>query len=378
VVTRVLSFEDDAHRSRLGVIAKRCYRLEAGGRATPLRDTPSVTLEPVYADVSELEDICLLADADWRCFVKPMTDVLVVGSAWSHRGPVRWLDTGIELGAVRKTVRVVGNRHIVLVGTGDLAASDAEPFEQMPLDYRRAYGGRDLGAERRASAADERSIGRPADDGGSISYVRNRIGHGFYLDVDRDRLDGAALPNLMAPDDVVTPGRILATDAYDWADRPVAAGYGPIDALTFPRCMHWFLQPLWRASSRPLAEVRTGVLDPGDLGERQPHEPPDPRYHNSAPPGQAATRLCGRERLKLWNLHPRHQLIEVDLPAEQPRLAVEPPGCRVHELEATLATVLVEPDADRLTLTWAGSMPTAAPYPDEMCHEMGHAAIWQR
>ena len=41
-------------------------------------------------------------------------------------------------------------------------------------------------------------------------------------------------------------------------------------------------------------------------------------------------------------------------------------------------TVLLEPDSDRATLTWAGSLETAMPFPDAMCREMRHRVLWSR
>ncbi len=80
--------------------------------------------------------------------------------------------------------------------------------------------------------------------------------------------------------------------------------------------------------------------------------------------------------MSLWNLHPRHELFEIQLPGERPKLLVEPPGCRIYELPPTLQTVYVEPEEARVTLTWAGTLPVAARYPEEMCEVMRKAVQW--
>ena len=40
--------------------------------------------------------------------------------------------------------------------------------------------------------------------------------------------------------------------------------------------------------------------------------------------------------------------------------------------------LLLEPDEGRVTLTWAGVLPVAAPYSEEMTASMRHAAVWPR
>jgi hypothetical protein len=40
--------------------------------------------------------------------------------------------------------------------------------------------------------------------------------------------------------------------------------------------------------------------------------------------------------------------------------------------------VLLEPEIDRVTLTWAGALPVAAVYPDAMVDEMRHGVVWSR
>ncbi len=51
---------------------------------------------------------------------------------------------------------------------------------------------------------------------------------------------------------------------------------------------------------------------------------------------------------------------------------------RPREMEPLLQTVLFEPEADRVTLTWAGAIEVAAVYPDEMTSTMRHGVVWSR
>ena len=81
--------------------------------------------------------------------------------------------------------------------------------------------------------------------------------------------------------------------------------------------------------------------------------------------------------MTLWHLSARADVLELGLPAERPQLLIEPPGTRTFELDPVLGTVLIEPDEDRVTMTWTGALPVAAPYSVDQCEEMRHAVVWK-
>ena len=103
---------------------------------------------------------------------------------------------------------------------------------------------------------------------------------------------------------------------------------------------------------------------------------PDPRAFNVAAPGLGLARLQGNEKVTLWHLSPRAEVLELRLPGDRPQILIEPPGTRTYELEPVLGTVLLEPDEDRVTMTWTGALPVAAPYGAEQCEELRHAVVW--
>jgi hypothetical protein len=310
---------------------------------------------------------------------KPLTDVLLIGAAHSTRGPVASLETGVEVGAARKGVRVLGARRIKLAAGGRITFTEPEPFTSMPLTWDHAYGGRDLHAEKRFQRA--RGFGQHEGDlagFGHVVYPRNGSGRGYFLDIDRERLDGAPLPNLEDPTDPVTPDRILSATTIDWIDRPVAACYEMIDVLTFPRAA-FFIRPAFDPPTRPVHELGTGAVlaedltRPFDMRSRR-----NPRVYNAAPAGLAVCRLRGDEHVRLWNVHRELSLLEFNLPDDPPRLSLDVPGVGERKLTAALTTVRIEPDADRVVLTWAAAFRVLAQYPDEMTRSMRRAVIWQR
>lgn len=374
--TLVHSFRLPSGEARLGMLVKRAYRIEPARRATPLAEPPPLYLTPALSG----DEGPLLHDADAFSFQKPLTDVLVQGSAHSLRGPVANLDTGVQVERAQKRVRVVGERRVIARGDRRLSMSAPVPFTSMKLGWERAYGGRDLHAEQKLLGAPAPALagGRVERPVGAFSYPRNPFGRSFYGDVDRDRVIGEELPNLEDAEDPLSPERLFAKSDLDWIDRPVAAGFGPISVYTFPRCMFFLLRPDWAPATRPIRELALGALLTSDLADRPVLAPPDPRLFNSAAAGLAVCRLHGGERASLWGLHPRHELLDFELPGEKPRLVLEPPNAGARELDATLQTVLIEPDEDRLTLTWTGTLPVAGVFPGEMCRAMRSAVTWMR
>lgn len=374
--TKLFAFDLPRAGPHLGALAARVYRLVPSARAEPIALAPDLVGASAGTDAEEGP----FDDSNAGALQKPFTDVLVRGSAHTRGRGARRLDTGIELGAARKLVRAIGDRKLRVGPEGRLDMTEPDSFERLAITWSHAYGGRDVEAEARTAKPKPRR-GAPTEamdeDLGAISYPRNRWGRGFFMDLDRPRLEGSPLPNLEDPADPVTPDRLLARDAYDWIDRPAAACYLPADVLTFPRAA-FFILPHYDAPTRGIYELSIGALSRDDLVSRSLFSPRDPRLFNAAPAGLGGCRLEGAERLKLWNLHPRQESFECDLPADRPRFLIEPPGCPARDLESLLQTVLIEPDEDRMTLTWAARMPTAVEFPEEALERVRHAVVWSR
>lgn len=371
---RVLCLEDPQGPVRLTMVAKRRYEIR-GTRLLPLADAPPLQEEPEHvASANAGAEDRLWADSDVFAPLKPSTDVLIRGPAFSARGPARMLDTQVQVGPLHKTVRVWGRRTIQVDAFGRLTFSQPEPFTSAPLLWDEAYGGRDMAAEDRRPPVPRWK--REETPRGTVVYPRNPSGRGFFLDFARDRLDGTEAPRLEDPADPVTPDRLLARDELDWLDRPAAASYEPVDWWMFPRVSFW-LGVEHHAPTRPLYERRLNLLSEAQIASRKIGAAPDPRVFNCAPVGLTGIRLAGREKVRLVHLHPSREVLEVELPGDAPRLLVEPPGCGIHELPPALATVLIEPAAERVTLTWTGTLEVAARYSAEACGSMRRAVRWR-
>jgi hypothetical protein len=342
-------------KSYLGVVASACFAVSRRGEVSLTHD--AAASEPEHSAP------LWLSDAPALSLLKPLTDVILRGRAHGRRRLVTCLETGVRVGPVEKKVRVHGRRLIHAVGKR-LAFTEPETIDSVPLAWSEAYGGSDPPTKAR---------GWRVQEGESRAvYPRNPMGRGFATVAHAGNLIGTDAPSVDDPGDPVLPERLIAFDEDDWPDRPVAASYDAVDVLMFPRSAY-LAPPDLRGARHPLRERAVSASVP-DEARRDEIMICDAGVFNSASTGLATARLCGGERVSAWNLHPLHELWEFRLPVRRPRLAVEPVGCGVRTLEAQLQTVLLEPDADRVTLTWAGSIEVAAPFPEGVCEQLGRQA----
>lgn len=382
-MSRVTSFSAADGKSYLCLTAKRAYSFRPGARAEPLAEAAPLLEEAEYIESKSADAERLVADSDLFPGIKPATDVLVRGTAHSNKGAVSGFRAGVRVGPVSKIVQVWGDRTVEQGKDGALSFSAPRPIASLPLVWDHAYGGRDEHAEERLYAPRGAGALSPRDERpslmGSLTYPRNPAGRGFFVDIDRERMIGTLAPNLEDPADPVTPDRLGAPSYRAWIDCPAAACFEPIDAFTFPRAV-FFIPAAFDRPKRELYEARIGILTLEEIDRRMSSFDGrvDPRAFNSAPPGLAKARLAGGERVELMGMHPKQAVFEFDLPADAPKLVLEPPGVRPREVAPTLQTVLVEPEQGRVTLTWAGTLEVAMPYPKEMVESMRHAVVWAR
>lgn len=255
-------------------------------------------------------------------FVKPATDVVLIGSACAQSGVTRQLDVVFRVGPLEKRASVSGDRTWVKRIGGSIGMTDAHPFERIPLTYERAFGGWD-----RSHSNPEKHAFEP----------RNPVGTGFR----RARgtfEEGIGLPNIEDP-----KRRIKS---YGDAADPV--GFG-------------FISPDWQ----PRAAL-AGTYDAAWLSRRMPSLPHDfdSRFFNAASAGLVTNKLTGDESVVAQNVTP-----DGELTFRLPRVPC--PHCRVQlfrgpdaEVETRLDTVIVNTDEHLLLLVWR----SIAPLPAEPHH----------
>ena len=287
------------------VAVKATFQVRPDGSTAPSAEQPPVLALPVHHGEPARSSIRHEADL---VLTKTTTDILLVGHAHAPAGQaVSELDCGFKVGPVQKLVRVFGDRR-----WGRSGASKPQPWQSMPLQYERAYGG-----------CDARSARPECDWDG-----RNPVGMGFF--VAAEHAQDQPLPNLERPDALIA----------SWSDRPAPASFGPLAAHWQPRVAYaGTYDEAWQKARAPLLAA--------DMDER---------WYQCAPADQQSPQfLKGGEPVTLLNLNPRGR-IEFRLP--QMALEFETrffDGSRERHAPPALHTVTLEPDhADgpRVSLVW--------------------------
>jgi len=244
---------------------------------------------------------------------KPGTDVVLIGTAIPPGGaPVTTMDVSLSIADRKKVVRVFGDR-IWKHGMLGTTISPPEPFSGMPLVYERAFGGVHV-----------------ADDETVETESRNPVGLGLAGHRSGKELAGHPLPNLEDPAALIAKPK----------DRPAPAGFG-------------FIAPTW--------EPRLGFAGTYDEAwekSRAPFLPEDfdLRFSSAAHPDLVFDRfLRGGEAVRVEGVTGGRPL-EFSLPVCV--LGVEVAiAARVARPRANLETVLIEPDENRLSLTFRATEP---------------------
>ncbi len=302
-----LGFCLDAEGGEVAVaILKATYRFTLAGRVSRAEKE---ALVPVFkADVFEGEpDRSSLRYAGDFVPVKPGTDVAVNGHVYGF-GQAR-AQARLEVADLAKTVEAVGPR-LWSTFAGRPLLTDPAPFEKVALRYEEAFGGFDM------DEAQNR-----------VAFAENPVGVGF---LSRPRA-GAPLPRLEDPKQPVK----------SVADRPPPASLGFIPCGWKQRA-RWAgtFDSAWESSRRPLF--------PADF---------DPRFFNAVPQDQVLGRkLAGGETLVLNNLHSKARRIALQIPAAR-FVATFRARERVEALPMEADTLLVEPDQERLAVTYRASHP---------------------
>lgn len=254
--------------------------------------------DPLTSSIRVPSDVSLM---------KPGTDVVVIGHAHApyHR-PTTAMDVRVQVGALDKAVRVMGDRRWRQSATG-YSATPPEPFTLMPLAWERAFGGRDETAK------------------GLVTDARNPVGTGFHDPSGESAIDGTPLPNVEDPNDLLA----------SWKQRPAPACFAPVSR-------HWEPRRAFAGTYDEQWERQRAPILPADF---------DARYFHFAPDGMVSpTPLQGGEAVRIWGMAP-DRVFEFSLPAIVPEVIYRLDNGREPK-RAMLDAVIIQPDAGQLQLVW--------------------------
>lgn len=338
-VFAVVPGKNDDGTSVFSVLVKRTYDIVAGGRVQPAEQTMPLIKVDVYYDDGYPESSTVKFENELAAF-KLATDVVLVGKAYAPGGkPRAEFQISLEVGNLKKTIQVMGDRHCVYRANRAPLVTDPVEFTEMEIRYERAYGGTYL----------------RNDPTNMFAYPRNPMGTGFVLSNTHETVDGLALPNFEDPNDLLVPERVVLNDPYQWNGQPLPQGLGWYQRTWYPRCSFVGAVPGFVEPDMVMREEKLGLVPKKQIALARQLKLPsfDVRFNNGASIGLALPYLVGGERMRLNNLTLEGEL-EFTLPSERPVITLDI-GLGENKLAAVLHTVCIRAEDRQLDMVWRGA-----------------------
>jgi hypothetical protein len=327
----------------LGVLVKRTYAITGGKRCVRMEaDQKLLAGDVFYGDPM---NSAVKVESDFVPF-KIATDVALNGNAYAPQGkPVPALTASLQIGEVRKDVRVIGDRVCRYRETEEPLFTDPQPFTKMELRYDRAYGGVDIYSDPKVACG----------------YARNHLGKGFVVGKSKKAIENLPLPNLEDPADFLTPARLSAGHFMYWERQPMPACFGWFLKYWQPRALLAGVMPADRAVEQELRKAYATVIPPDQREMYAKTNLPgmDFRFFNGASPGLVLPYLNGDETVRTSNLTPEGEF-SFSLPGERPRIALDI-GSGMNDSPVVLHTVMIRMEERQVDLVWRAAFPYAGP-----------------
>jgi hypothetical protein len=309
---------DVTGREHLVIVAKATWSIPAPGqRPRPMTPQPLVMTDEYYGEPGES---AMRYGSDMARF-KPRCDVLFDALAHSpNEAPVRELIAHAQVGAMKKSVRVLGNRQWSRV-MGIRKLSDPQPFTEMPLHHGFAFGGTRWYEKGRGAQAERLCE----------AHLANPAGLGFAGKHTLDQIHGQSAPNLEnplaalgAPDSKQAPSAFSAIGRH-WLPRREFAG-------TYDEA--------WQRNVFPLL--------PADFDER---------FHQCASVDQQLTFPTGAEPVRLLNMVKGQPDLKFNLPRLPMQVSVLRKDYSSAAPIAVVDTLFFETEKSRFSAVWRASLP---------------------
>jgi hypothetical protein len=332
--TTLMPASDPDGRPVLAALAKRTYTFAPGAVTVSARQMPFVEAD-VYADAGNPLYSEVLAESDLVA-CKPLTDVVVLGKAHAPSGRTAYhLDCGVQVGALARTVRVYGARRIRERALGGLQFTDPEPFTEMELGYRFAFGG----------------VAR-AKDGTLYPYPPNPIGCGMAIRGAVDDPSSVRVPTQEDPGAPLDAESIFLRRYEQWSEAPRPVSLGWTRRNFFPRYTYAGVLPEYLAAATANREALREQY-PSLIGAAIPKM--DLRFYQGASEGLWGGPLAGDEPVGLSFLDPDHPTLEFALPGDRPIMVLDK-GDDATGLKAVLQTVVIDAERKLVMMVWRGAV----------------------
>ena len=308
----------------LSVLAKKTYCITPGKLIPSDKQIPMVQSD-VYEDPGNPCYCEVESETDLVAF-KLTTDVIVKGRVFSPSGKrAYFLDCSVKAGPLHKTVRVYGNRRVKSKGLRGLSICDPQPFTEMELGYKHAYGG---------VAA--------AKNGTLYPYLPNPIGKGLNFKGGYGDPESIEVPNLEDPLSPVTADNIVLPKPKNWISAPKPSSFGWTRRNFYPRYTLAGVSPEQLQSAQGALEANCNIKPGFDF-----------RFYQGASEGLWGEALKGDEIVEMQFFDKDNQLLQFQLPGEIPVIKLDT-GNGLGELSATLQTVIIDMNCKLLSVVWRG------------------------
>jgi len=289
----------------LVVVVKATYKLSENSISIDDNQRPVLLVDEYYGDPGKSS----LKYESETAFFKPGTDVVFIGHAYAPDETTVHLDVSLKAGKLQKNITVFGDRYWDKI-FGIWFISDPKPFEKMPIQYERSFGG---------CCMDDQN--KPID-----FYVKNPVGTGYSAVKNKSERKNTLLPNLEDPNCLISSP----------CDLPKLAGFG-------------FIAPNWSYRLK-----LSGTYDSQWEKNRMPLLPEDfnRKYFNSAHPDLISQEFFkGGEPIELINLTPNGRS-QFTLPEIELLITVKMKHSEVIQQKLNMDTILINTDENIVMITW--------------------------
>ncbi|MDG5814739.1 DUF2169 domain-containing protein [Chitinispirillales bacterium ANBcel5] len=332
--TRSVQGSGPSAKPILSVLAKKTYSIEHNTVAQVSEDQIEMVDTDTFEDPQNPSYSEVLAESDLQAF-KPSTDFIVIGNAHAPGSKQAYhLDCQIIAGPYNKTIRVFGDRKLQYRPLRGLSFSDPEPFSEIALGYKNAYGGVTC-----------------SKDGTPFVFYPNPIGNGFTLKGALEDASELKVPNQENPEYPLVADDMILGKFSQWKELPLPASLGWTRRNFYPRYTFCGVFPEHLEGAMENLE-NMKKKNPQMRSMKIPSM--DFRFYQGASEGLWGKRLVGNEQIQLKNLDPKFPLFKTALPGETPCISLDV-GNGAKELKPYLDTVVVDKPKNLVTLLWRGT-----------------------
>ena len=377
---QLLSGKNSKGKPFLSLIVKRTYEINDNGSCSI-----SNKQLPLVVDLKTNKENDEIVDQDIDLYpFKPFTDIIVKGKARSVKNTFSFL-ASVEIAKLKLDLQIQGNRKVYKKENGSYAFSEAESINEIPLEYKYSYGGKDLLAEKpfREKIMGKESFKHILDvvdpfEGSPYRYPRNPIGKGFIVEPNNETIETLNLPNIEDPNNLLTSENFICKEPFKWYRMPVPVCTDWVCPGWFPRIAYFGIYPLPNGLDENIYEIKNKWSSKDLLKSTNEIKKSQFSFRacNGASLGLQSRYLFGGESCRLTNIHPDRSEFVFRLPKETPKIKVDGRNGKLLKTSPVMHSVIIEPDKKKLSIVWCGSAKAIRPYFEEELKTMPYEVIW--